>query len=273
MKTVCECPPDRRGVIEKNRRVAEDHILISIIANETFQSSSPGQFVMISAERSDFPFLGRPISIHGLHRKNGRLAVDFLVRVVGRGTSVLAGLKAGDRVRLLGPLGSGYTIFPEKRNRVLVAGGIGIAPIGFLAGVCSEAGWGEITLYYGARSARLLVGIDRLRKICTRILVSTDDGSRGHHGIITDLFERDLMTFNREETAVYVCGPAPMLMKIQSIMKNNPVRCQVSVEERMACGMGACLGCAVRMRSGEYRRACHEGPVFNIEDIDFDFKG
>ena len=262
-----------KGVVAERRMIAEDHVLLSISAGEIFQSSSPGQFVMIRVTDTESPFLSRPISIYALSREDGTAVIDLMVRVVGRGTSFLSRLKAGDRVDLLGPLGNGFSILPDRSQIVLIAGGIGIAPISFLADGYSHIKTGEVTCYFGARSESVLVGLDRVNKACSRIILSTEDGSRGYRGFITDLFERDLNKYNREDTVIYACGPSPMLMKIQALLKKESMICQVSVEERMACGVGACLGCAVRMKSGEYRRVCHEGPVFNIEELAFDQEG
>jgi dihydroorotate dehydrogenase electron transfer subunit len=261
-----------KGVVTGNSRIAKDHVLLSIRAGEIFLTSSPGQFVMIRVTDAESPFLGRPISIYALRREDGNAVIDLMVRVVGRGTSYLSRLKAGDWVDLLGPLGNGFSIFPDRRNIVLIAGGIGIAPLSFLADGYSHVRTGEIACYFGARSENVLIGLDRVNKTCSKLLLSTEDGSRGHRGLITDLFERDLNQYKTEDTVVYACGPFPMLMKIQDILMDTPLFCQVSVEERMACGIGACLGCAVRMKSGEYGRVCHEGPVFNIDELAFDQK-
>ncbi len=261
------------GEVMESRMIADDHALLSIGAGDIFQLSSPGQFGMVRVPDAEWPFLGRPISIHALHRKDGLVVIDLMVRIVGRGTSVLARLRAGDRVELIGPLGQGFSIYPDRKQMVLIAGGIGIAPLSFLADVYSNAGSYKITCYFGARSERMLVGLDRLSKACARVELSTEDGSRGCRGVITDLFERDLNKYRREDTAVYACGPAPMLKKIQALMEQSPMFCQVSVEERMACGIGACLGCAVRMKNGEYKRVCHDGPVFQVEDLALDLEG
>jgi len=259
-----------KGVVEESRKIAKDHVLLSIRAGEIFLPSSPGQFVMIRVTDTESPFLGRPISIYALRRKDGAAVIDLMVRVVGRGTSFLSRLKAGDRVDLLGPLGNGFSILPDRRQIVLIAGGIGIAPISFLADGYSHIKKGEVACYFGARSESALVGLDRMNKVCSQLILSTEDGSRGYRGFITDLFERDLNQYKTGDTIVYACGPSPMLMKIQALLKNRAMICQVSVEERMACGVGACLGCATRMKSGKYKRVCHEGPVFNIEELAFD---
>jgi len=262
-----------KGTVSESRRIAENHVLLSIAADDVFESAVPGQFVMIRAQNRGFPFLGRPISIYGLRRTKRNVAIELLIRVVGAGTSVLADLTEGDRVYLIGPLGNGYAFFPDKKNIIIVAGGIGIAPLAFLADAYSRAGAQRVLCYFGARSKDQLIGLERLKRTCSKVLLSTEDGSTGHFGMITDLFESDVKKFDREETAVYVCGPESMLAKMQSIVKKYPVPCQVSVEERMACGLGACLGCAVRMKNGGYRRACKEGPVFDIDDVDFEFRG
>lgn len=266
-----ECAGDLtpNGIVAESRMVEKNHVHLSLCTGDAFLASSPGQFVMIRTANMESPFLSRPLSIYARRREGRTVFIELMVRVVGRGTRVLAKLKEGDEVGLLGPLGHGFSVFPEKRQIVLIAGGMGMAPISFLADVYSHIKMAEVTCYFGAGSESLLVGLDRMNKASSKMILSTEDGSRGYRGLITDLFERDLNRYQKEDTAVYACGPSPMLKKIQSLMMNRLMVCQVSVEERMACGVGACLGCAVRMKNGTYKRVCREGPVFDIEELVF----
>ncbi len=263
--------PPAAEVVE-NKGMAGGCFLLSIRVEETFQKAVPGQFVMIRRPGIQAPLLGRPISIYGLYRAEGAVIVDLLVQVVGRGTSLFSGLRPGDRVDLIGPLGKGFTMRPDRRRIVFVAGGIGVAPLTFLAdryAALPTPGDREITFYFGARTEEALVGVQRLREKNVNVSVSSDDGSCGYQGFVTDLVARDAEKYPPLETAVYACGPPPMLKKLQALLKVHRLSCEVSVEERMACGIGACLGCAVRMKNGGYERVCVEGPVFDIQNLEF----
>lgn len=259
------------GEVVENRGMAAGHFLLSLRVEETFQGAVPGQFVMIKRPGIQAPLLGRPISLYDLHRAEGAVIIDLLIRVVGRGTALLSEVKPGDRVDILGPLGKGFTMRPDRRQIVFVAGGIGVAPLSFLAGRYSslpDPGEREITFYAGARTEEALVGVQRLREKNVPVRVSCDDGSCGYRGVVTDLVERDAENYRPLETVVYACGPRPMLEKLQALLKRHRLTGEASVEERMACGIGACLGCAVRMKNGGHQRVCVEGPVFDIQNVE-----
>jgi len=152
---------------------------------------------------------------------------------------------------------------------VLIAGGMGVAPLMFLAerGAMRHARRRVIHCYFGARTSSHLYGLARLRTLCAEVKVATDDGSLGYRGPVTELFLRDLPQFNSAGTALFACGPDMMFRSMASIMRGRNVPCQVSVEERMACGIGACLGCAVEDEHGNYKRVCKDGPVFDITEL------
>ncbi len=163
---------------------------------------------------------------------------------------------------------------PGVRDVVLICGGIGIAPVTFLAShlrALKEAGDVELICYAGAAGAGSLVGIDRIKKLCSQVFISTDDGSAGYHGFITEKLAADIAKYDPVNTKIYACGPRPMMKRLAEVLGEKHFYCQVSVEERMACGVGACLGCSVETREGtgkgRYMRVCKDGPVFNIEDI------
>jgi dihydroorotate dehydrogenase electron transfer subunit len=263
------------GKIIFNREIAKDHFLMSLkmsnhfsSAEVPFQGITPGQFVMLRLKGSEIPFLGRPMSIYRLYPSASDLIMELLYRVVGKGTSVISRLKPHDELDILGPLGRGFDIFPHCKRVVLVAGGIGIAPLSFLGhyyGTDTVSKSPQIICYAGAQRKDLLVGLDRIGEICSDIRISTDDGSRGYHGLVTELFEQDIQSYN-SDSMVYSCGPFPMIKRLAEILKNQAVPCQVSVEERMACGVGACLGCAISVKSG-YKKVCSDGPVFDIDEF------
>jgi len=271
------------GEIIENRRVAPDHLQMTVRLPRSFPSPSPGQFVMIRRVQPEEPLLARPLSVFGFQRHKDNTNLQLLYRVIGRGTKSLSCSKPGDELSVLGPLGRGFTIPIGIKQVIFIAGGVGVAPLAFLlhSGLLSSGTGQEIqkNFYLGAQRAELLAGLDRLEGFC-ELGICTDDGSRGYHGPVTGLFEsgtkllkHNIGGYDPEETMVYACGPTAMIRAMAHLLNENPIRCQVSLEERMACGLGACLGCAVAVRgeSGkrEYRRVCKDGPVFDLREIVF----
>ena len=262
------------GVILGNRCAASDHYLLSVRVPMTCATPLPGQFVMIRESLRSEPLLARPLSVFGFQRHEEHAVLELLFRVTGRGTTLLACLKPGEEVAVLGPLGRGFTLPSGIMQVVFVAGGVGVAPLAYLlhsGHLASEAGH-EIrkNFYFGARSAELLTGIERLRDFC-ELGICTDDGSHGYHGPVTAMLRRDIDRYDPVETLIYACGPTPMIRALGPLLREHPIPCQVSLEERMACGLGACLGCAVAIRGPEgkreYRRVCQDGPVFDLQEI------
>jgi len=236
----------------------------------SFRESLPGQFVMVRIKNSDDPFLSRPFSIYSVHSRGGDTFVEILYKVVGKGTEAFSRLRAGAVLNMLGPLGRGFDVPSTCKKIVLIAGGVGMAPLSFLAERCGkETDGAEINCYMGAGSLEALVGLDRIEEVCSVVKISTDDGSRGHHGPVTELFGRDIDLHADNDSRIYSCGPNPMLRSLHELLKDRRVVCQVSLEERMACGIGACLGCVVKTKSDGLVRVCKEGPVFDIDSVDF----
>lgn len=205
--------------------------------------------------------LRRPLSIHQVDK--GKLALLFTV--VGKGTYWLAQCQAGDTIDLLGPLGNGYSIHPDSHNLLLVAGGIGIAPLCFLAQEALHQGC-SVTLLLGAPTAAQLYPKDLLPPE-TELVITTEDGTAGKKGVITDL----LPDFARGADQIFACGPIPMYRAMatqdQQLLKAKPV--QISLEMRMGCGLGICYGCTLRTKRG-LKQVCQDGPVFELNDILWD---
>jgi dihydroorotate dehydrogenase electron transfer subunit len=262
------------GRVIGNMAVAPDHFLLTLSLPPSFVTPHPGQFVMIHDPERQEPLLPRPLSVYGFHREGGHAILDLLCRVAGRGTSLFSMMKPDASLTVLGPLGTGFVVQRDLWRLILLAGGVGVAPLTFLLHEnllqdTSPQGI-KITAYVGARTANLLAGLDRLQGFCD-LRTATDDGSAGYHGLVTDLLRCDLYGYEPEETMIFACGPAAMVRSLGSLVKKSAFRCQVSLEERMACGIGACLGCAVAMIDSEgksvYRKVCHDGPVFDIREI------
>jgi dihydroorotate dehydrogenase electron transfer subunit len=265
-----------------NRAVAAGIFLISFRLPDAFPTPAPGQFVMIKAMEGHNPFLRRPFSVHAFTRAQNYAILEILYRVVGRGSSLLSILASEAAVSIMGPLGKGFTFIPARKNIIIVAGGMGIAPLSFLIEqyldvIRSDARLGglyrRIICYVGAAKADFLVGLKKIEACCEDVKVSTDDGSCGYRGNVIELFCSDLAFYNPDDTAIYACGPVIMLKEMANVLREYDFFCQVSMEERMACGLGACLGCAVagKGRAGQvtYQRVCKDGPVFNIQDVDW----
>ncbi len=220
----------------------------------------PGQFTMLAAAEGwgagedERPFLPRAFSVA---RWSGGEA-HYLLEDVGPGTHRLCALRDGDRVWALGPLGMGFAAPADGRRAILVGGGVGIAPLAILRDTLGETA----TVLLGFRDGTRAEGAALLGDA----QVATDDGSVGHHGLITDLLAAEL---GRDAHAtVYACGPAPMLEATRALCAAREVPAQLALESGMACGFGACFGCVVPVRGGGYARVCVEGPVFDAARLE-----
>jgi dihydroorotate dehydrogenase electron transfer subunit len=262
------------GTVVKNKEICAGHFLLKVKLPESFKTPMPGQFVMLRETGRIDPLLGRPFGVYNFERSENEAGVEILYKVVGKGTLLLSRLREGDFVELLGPYGRAFDVYPEAGRVVFICGGIGVAPITYLAlHYRRQVGARNVNLvcYYGASTAENLVGIGKLKDICGKVFISTDDGSSGYQGMITEKFAEDVSSYEPGTSQIYACGPRPMLKQIRELLAENPVSCQILMEERMACGVGACLGCTVLLNDVEkmeaHARACIDGPVFNIRDI------
>lgn len=224
------------------------------------QISAPGQFLHIKCGHSHL--LRRPISICNWSAQRDLIRVVFEVR--GEGTAWLARRKVGDSLDVLGPLGNGFSVRPEG-NYLLVGGGIGVPP---LLG-CAVQGSRNCTAVLGFRSARHAMLLEEFGQACPGgVRLATDDGSLGYHGFADGLVRQELEKGNTF-TSVLACGPKPMLKSVAAVCAQAGVPCQVSMEERMGCGVGACLVCACQMADGAMKHVCKNGPVFPAEEVDW----
>ncbi len=205
------------------------------------------------------PLLRRPMSLYRI----GSETVDLLVRPAGRGSRMMVEKAVGESLDCMGPLGNGFTVHPSSRNLLMVGGGSGIGPLVALADHAVARGL-SVVLLFGFRSADRVYP-NGLLSSEVEYVVATDDGSVGHHGLVTDL-ARDYLGW---ADAVYACGPKPMFLSLLDITRRarlqKPV--QVSLEEHMACGVGACFGCVVETRRGEMKSVCQDGPVFEMREL------
>lgn len=245
-----------------NERVAEGVGLLALESPRVARAVRPGQFVHLRIEREASFILRRPFSIH--RAEGDRLHI--LYQVLGDGTRALAGKERGAEMDLIGPLGCGWDVPDGTAHALLVAGGLGAAPLGMLAEALAERGV-AVTVAQGAPTAEQLVARELFEATARRVAVATDDGSAGERGFVTSLVE-GLLAGDRPDV-VYVCGPEAMTRIVAAQAWTAGVRCQVSLERLMACGVGACLSCVVSTTGGQ-KRACVDGPVFRAEDVLWD---
>jgi len=249
------------SVVQSSERLAEGLYRLTLRAPRIAAGARPGQFVMVACGDSLDPLLRRPFSIHQVEAGG---TIQLLFKVIGRGSRWLAALTPGQDLSLIGPLGHGFHL-ATTGPIALIGGGIGIAPLSFLAHRWRQSfPAGDCTVLLGGRTG---AEIDQLAAEFTllgcQVHIATDDGSRGHHGLVTEL----LPPLLHRLTQVFTCGPFAMMAAVASLCQGAGVACETSLEAHMACGLGACLGCAVVGADGQYRHVCKHGPVFQAEEV------
>ncbi|MBF0498238.1 MAG: dihydroorotate dehydrogenase electron transfer subunit [Deltaproteobacteria bacterium] len=248
------------------RRVTNDVYHLSLMGEEIAMAARPGQFVMVKVSQAVDPLLPRPFSIHRV--TGGRF--DILFRVVGQGTRILAKTAVGETLAVTGPLGRGFLLAPGRA--LLVAGGLGLAPLFFLAQDLISRGFcrpDEVTVLVGGRGRADILCREELAELGVRVQFTTEDGSLGRPGLVTSLVQEQLEAAY-EPIRVFSCGPGAMLQAVAGLAAVAGRPCQVSLETGMACGLGVCLGCVVRKADTPgpaYLRVCREGPVFDAAEV------
>ena len=226
----------------------------------------PGQFGMLSCSDGFDPLLRRAFSLASVSRKGDGAEVELLIKEVGRGTALLRHAPVGSALRLLAPLGNGFSLEPGPYRLALVAGGIGLPPVLFAAEALAAHGT-PFDLYLGGAGAAELLEVKRCGRAASRaggeLVLTTDDGSRGEKGFVTAALKRRLLE-GRVYSRVLGCGPTPMLAALTILVRGHGLDAELSLEEPMACGMGVCLGCVVELADGRYVPTCKEGPVFPV---------
>ncbi len=256
--------------ILSNQEICPGYYRMRIACGQAYQDALPGQFVMVRLAKQVSPLLRRPFSIHDLIMEGKRvIGFDILYKRIGSGTEVLSMSHSGDRADVLGPLGRGFSTRGNFRRVHMVAGGIGVAPFVFLIKHLMRQGLtrSQLTLFMGGRSCEDLLCLDIFERLGIPLTVTTDDGSAGSQCVVTQPLEEALRQEKPE--ILFACGPIPMLREVIAISRKEGIPCQISIETMMACGMGACLGCAVENRDSKekYLHACIDGPVFDAGRI------
>ena len=280
------CVVQQTVAVVLNEQVAQDTFLLRLDAPEIARTIIPGQFLMVRAGSTNDPLLGRPFALYDVVRDGSGAPryVDVVYLVIGRGTKALAQAAPGERLPVWGPLGNGFGPAPSVPGHIyFVAGGIGQTP--FLAlgkwwrgetyvGLIAGPPWpGSITLFYGVRTRSFATRLDDFADAGIAVELATDDGSAGHPGFVTDLLQLRLERGERPARVVG-CGPPPMLRTLAQLVAKYAVPCDLSLENHMACGFGACFSCVAPIRQADggvdLRRVCVEGPIFSASDVVLD---
>lgn len=250
--------------ILSNTWITNEHIKLSLLCPHIARGYQPGQFVMVRVSQSNDPLLRRPFAVYKVYGD----VIDLVVKVVGKGTMILAQKPIGDRLDLIGPLGNGFPLSGDYQTAILVAGGIGI--VGLMS-IIQKIQGKRILAIIGGCSRVNLIGERDLADLGVNVWIATEDGSCGFKGLASELLEEVLSRESFTSCRIFSCGPMGMLKSVSDIAKRYELECYVSLEERMACGIGACLGCAVQVisddGSAKYKMVCIDGPVFNSKDI------
>jgi dihydroorotate dehydrogenase electron transfer subunit len=260
------------GEVLSHKKYGEHYHSLTIVSPDIGERVQPGQFVNIALEWGSANILRRPFSVYRMHRRGGWAStIEIVFDIRGPGTRYLSSLKTHATVDLLGPLGRGFSLPKRRAHCLLVGGGIGAAPLFFLADELRNEGH-RVDVILGARSSSFLLNAIDVRRLASVYRITTEDGTAGDRGRVTDVLEE---TIERCQTdVVYSCGPHPMLAAVSAVCVDKGIPVQVAVEELMACGFGVCMSCVMPVRRdakvGEgsedaitYARTCTEGPVFN----------
>ena len=240
----------------------------SVQADEIVNTARPGNFIEIRVNDDIEPFLIRPISIYNMDKEKGIL--EFIFQVKGKGTTILAKRNEGEAIDIVGPLGFGTFKYSSYENLAIIGGGIGVFPLYELAKSAKNENK-NVNTYLGFRNKDLVVLENEFKQVSNQLTITTDDGSYSQKGFAIDFLKKDIEAGKID--SIYACGPLPMLRAVRELALEKNIPCQISLEERMACGLGVCLGCAVKTAKSskeapEYWHVCKAGPVFQAKDVE-----
>lgn len=252
-----------------NKEISPGYYKLVLVGGGIAAKAKPGQFVMLQINESCDPLLRRPFALHRWWEAG---EIEIIYQVVGKGTSLMSQLCAGEKVDVLGPLGRGFWLpVPFTAPILLAAGSIGMAPLfAFVEDLVSKNIFrpNQIILLIGGKTRHDILALSDFIELGVKIKIATEDGSLGEKGLVTDIMENYLKT---SASPVFACGPHGMLQAVASLCQQYKAPCQVSMEALMACGVGACQGCVIKTKDEKedftYKRVCREGPVFDAKDI------
>lgn len=253
---------EQAELIEKSQ-LQYDIFRYKVKTQNIAKQAEPGQFLEIKVDDGNGLFLRRPISIFNVENDE----LEFIFQVKGEGTKALSKKQVGEKIDILGPLGYGTFSIKEYNTVAIIGGGIGVYPLHEAAKRLK--GKTKINTYLGFRNKDYVTVEDEFRKVSDKLIITTDDGSYGEKGFAIDFLKQD-----EKPDIIMACGPLPMLRAVKQYAIENGIKCEVSLEERMGCGLGACLGCAVKTAQSpkeapEYWHVCKAGPVFEAKDVEF----
>jgi dihydroorotate dehydrogenase electron transfer subunit len=260
-----------------NKPVSPELFHMGLRCPDVADKVQPGQFLMVRIQDRFDPLLRRPFAVHRLFPNDAPGSFEMLYKVVGRGTQLLTTMQGGDSVNLLGPLGRGFRLPKEKGFVLMVAGGIGIAPLPYLAETLAASGYkGPFVLWFGGKTSADLVCVKHFEDLGFAVHLVTEDGSQGKQGLVTGHLEQWLTQQDELPKVMYSCGPYLMQRSVADMAARLGISSQLSMEALMACGVGACLSCSLRCRPPKgardphYANVCQDGPVFEGEEIVWD---
>ena len=278
-------PCDELAPVQSTEEVADAVFITRLLSPTIAKQVEPGQFIQVRLRDEAVPLLRIPLSVAATDRTSG--IIDVLYEAVGPKTSLLSRLRAAESLACLGPIGNSFPAPQPDQQVVLIGGGVGLPPLLFFGHALMNdrraagrhaAGRhvAGVDLFVGARTKAKHLGMERLRTAASSVAITTDDGSAGHAGLVTELLEQKLRS--REDVVVYTCGPHPMMRAVAAICSRSGVSCFASLEEYMACGYGVCVGCVVetvpphqdRSEYERYSRICVDGPVYDAAQISWD---
>ena len=261
-------PVQLKAKLIKKEKLAEDIYKFSVEAKEITENAKPGNFIEIKITDQVEPFLRRPISIYNIDEKNGIL--EFIFQIKGKGTEILSKREVGQEVDIIGPLGNGVFRFENYQNISIIGGGIGVFPLYELSKRAKKQGK-NVDIYLGFRDKKYVVLEDEFKKVSDKLLISTDNGTYCKNGFAINFLKEDLK--HKKTDCIYACGPLPMLKSVKEFAEQNNILCQISLEEKMGCGIGVCVGCSVKTAKStkedpKYYGVCKLGPVFDSKEVD-----
>jgi dihydroorotate dehydrogenase electron transfer subunit len=268
-----------KAMVLANVEVSPGYYRMRMTAPPAILGATPGQFVMVKVNEAIDPLLRRPFGIYDLGSYatpytdcGSQTYLEILYKVVGKGTTMLADLHQGDHLDILAPLGKGFEPGPPREDKVLVGGGVGLAPLYLLARELVKEH--HVRLFAGGRTKEDVLCITEFERLGVETYVATDDGTLGDRGLVTQVLSRFLES-SCGSKRLFACGPMPMLQAVARIAADQGLPCQVSLEAYMACGMGACLGCVVKGRNHsaqtpDFRCVCKDGPTFDSQELQWE---
>ena len=261
-------PVNIKAKLLKKEELKPGILKFSVQADEIVSTAKPGNFIEIRVNDDIEPFLRRPISIYNMNKENGIL--EFIFQIKGKGTTILAKRNEGELIDIVGPLGFGTFKYSSYENLAIIGGGIGVFPLYELAKSAKNENK-NVNTYLGFRNKDLVVLEYEFNKVSNQLTITSDDGSYAQKGFAIDFLKKDIE--DGKIDSIYACGPLPMLKAVRELALEKNIPCQISLEEKMACGLGVCLGCAVKTAKSpkeapEYWHVCKAGPVFQAKDVE-----